>query len=97
MIDDVYNNGVSMGVEIDRVQSSIRVYPNPSQGLFTLDVENVSQSDLNIIVTDIKGQVVFEKQVKSVVSYQQTLDLTRFRAGMYFLRVNDSVTKLMVK
>ncbi|MDD4644814.1 MAG: T9SS type A sorting domain-containing protein [Bacteroidales bacterium] len=97
MINDVYNNGISMGVELNTLTSSIKVYPNPTDGMFTLDISNTQVTDLNILVTNIQGQSVYQKMVKSVSTHQENIDLSAFARGMYFLKVNNQVMKVLVK
>ncbi|MFA6126502.1 MAG: T9SS type A sorting domain-containing protein [Bacteroidales bacterium] len=96
MLNDIYNNGVSMEVELNRLNSSIQVFPNPNEGIFTLAVSNERVSDLNIQVTNIQGQTVYQNLVKSTLEYQETINLTQFAKGMYFLKVNNQVIKLLV-
>ena len=95
-LSDVYNNGIGMGVNVNTLTSSISVFPNPSKGQFTLSVINNQVSDLNILVTNIQGQTVYRNLVKSVPEYNENIDLTRFAKGMYFLKVNNQVIKLLV-
>ncbi len=97
MLNDVYNNGASMGVNFDALNASVNVYPNPSDGQFTLSVMNSQVVDLNIMITNIQGQSVYQNQVKSVLQHQENIDLSRFAKGMYFLKVNNEVRKLVVK
>jgi hypothetical protein len=97
MINDVYNNGISLGVDQNSLNSSINVFPNPTDGQFTLSVSSARVTDLNIQVTNIQGQSVYQNQVKSVLSYQENIDLTQFAKGMYFLKVNNEVMKVIVK
>jgi hypothetical protein len=97
MINDVYNNGKSMGVDLNSLTSSVNVYPNPTDGEFTLAVTNTGITDLNILVTNIQGQAVYQNQVKSVLNYQENINLTQFAKGMYFLKVNNQVMKVLVK
>jgi len=97
MVNDIYNNGISMGVVLDPLTASVNVYPNPSEGEFTLSVTNAQVVDLNILVTNIQGQTVYQNQVKSVLNYQENINLTQFAKGMYFLKVNNQVMKLVVK
>jgi hypothetical protein len=97
MLNDIYNNGKSMGVDLNSLISSINVYPNPTNGEFTLAITNTQVLDLNILVTNIQGQTVYQNQVKSVLNYQENIDLTQFAKGMYFLKVNNQVMKLLVK
>ncbi len=86
-----------MGVDLNTLTSAVSVYPNPSEGAFTLDVTGSRVGDLNITVTSLQGQTVYTKQVKSVLDYHDTIDLTRFARGMYFLKINDQVLKLIIK
>ena len=95
--DDVYNDGVSLGVSPTDLSTSLKVYPNPNSGVFTLDVQSSIVSDLNITVSNIQGKTVYQNNVNSVINHNETIDLTSFAKGMYFLKVNNQVTKLLVK
>ncbi len=96
-LDDEYNNGVSMGIDISDLNSSMKVYPNPSNGLFSLEVVNANAADLNITVSNIQGKVIYQKQINNVLSHQESIDLTGVSQGVYFLNVNGQVSKLIVK
>ena len=94
---DVYNNGKSLTVDANSLTSSINAYPNPTTGQFTLAVTNTQVVDLNIQVTNIQGQVVYQNIAKSVLNHQENIDLSAFAKGMYFLKVNNQVMKLLVE
>ncbi len=96
MLSDIYNNGKSMGVDLNTLTSSINVYPNPTDGLVTLTVASAQVSDLNILITNIQGQTIYQNQVKSVLNHSENIDLSPFARGMYFLKVNNQVLKLLV-
>lgn len=95
--NDIYNDGIALSVPLTELSNSLKVYPNPTDGIFTLDVQNGKASDLNISVSNIQGQVIYQNLVKASMNHNQTIDLTTFSKGMYFLKVNDRVTKLLVK
>ena len=97
MLKDVYNNGKSMGVNLNTLTSSLSVYPNPSNGEFTLSVTNTQVTDLNILITNMQGQSVYHNQIKSVLDYEGTINLTEFAKGVYFLKVNNQVQKILVQ
>jgi hypothetical protein len=97
VLKDVYNNGKSMGVNLNTLTASMSVYPNPSSGEFTLSVTNTQVTDLNIQITNMQGQSVYQNQVKSVLDYEGTINLTEFAKGVYFLKVNNQVQKILVQ
>jgi hypothetical protein len=61
--------------------TSLTVYPNPSQGLFNVSVDNHSQ-DVNWVVTDAKGRYVMEGRLAD--SHQ--IDLRTQPKGIYFIK-----------
>jgi hypothetical protein len=40
---------------------------------------------------------VYRNEVKGAISHEEKIDLTHFAKGMYFLKVNNEVVKLVVK
>lgn len=96
-LNDVYNNGISMGVDLNTLTASISVYPNPANDLVTLSVTYERVTDLNITITNVQGQTVYQKLVPSVSQHQENIDLSQLARGVYFLKVNNQVTKLLVE
>jgi hypothetical protein len=70
--------------------TSLTVYPNPSQGLFNVSVDNHSQ-DVNWVVTDAKGRYVMEGRLAD--SHQ--IDLRTQPKGVYFIKfTGDNVLRI---
>jgi hypothetical protein len=95
-LEDYYNNlsspvsstfttSSATGLENNHT-NSFKVYPNPGNGLFTL--ESFTKILTGIKVTDLTGRVVIEKKNLSVGSFQ--LDLRNYRDGLYFLYIKDT-------
>ena len=62
----------------------MKLYPNPTQGQFTLAVENTMLENATITVFNLVGQTISEQRI----SGQSTmLDLTSQPQGMYFVRL----------
>ena len=98
MLDDIYNDGVStVGIDMGKLVASVKVYPNPSNGTVSLEVSNTQSTDLNITVSNIQGQEVYRNNVKSTISHKENINLSEFGKGLYFLKVNEKVTKLIIK
>ena len=67
-------------------KNKFKIYPNPSQGCFTLVIsENIKKADL--IITDIKGNIVLNKKINSEST---EVDISEKAKGIYFLQVNSS-------
>ncbi|MBI3510064.1 MAG: T9SS type A sorting domain-containing protein [Bacteroidetes bacterium] len=67
------------------------IYPNPSSGIFYLDVNAANEFSGTIDITDISGRVIFSSDVKIVNggSAILPLDLSLFAAGTYFATLHS--------
>jgi hypothetical protein len=71
------------------LSNSISVYPNPSNGLFSLNMALPGMANAVINVVDMVGKTVYTQKVISANgNYQQTIDLSGLAKGSYILNVN---------
>jgi hypothetical protein len=78
-----------LGVNNNALTSSMKVYPNPTQGMFTVAISNTEATDMTLELVNISGQTVYRNTVKSVYSYNEEIDASAFAKGVYYLKVND--------
>jgi hypothetical protein len=79
-------------------ENSIYVYPNPSNGIFTL-VSGSNEID-EIKVFDVTGKVIMSKKEFSSSDSQIFIDITSASQGIYFLKItanNQSIVKRIIK
>ena len=73
--------------------STLKVYPNPSNGIFTFDFKALSVNDKNLTwnVIDITGkEIMNNKTAEFNGKFSSKIDLTKLTSGVYLLRVvND--------
>jgi hypothetical protein len=81
----------TVGLE-DFNQSDFNVYPNPSTGEFSIESPNTEA--ISYTITDNAGRVVLEGTFEE---FENTIDLSTEEQGIYFLRVEGSVMKLIVQ
>jgi hypothetical protein len=85
---------VDSNVGIDDLQSaginSLKAFPNPSKGIFNLQIELAKFDDLQVQIFDMAGKQVFADQLQNTSQYQQQIDLSQAAAGVYMLRVRTS-------
>lgn len=65
---------------------SIKVYPNPSNGVYTLKIDKfVGKATIQVV--DVNGRVVYNQTNESS---EKTIDLSAFQSGIYVLRVSGN-------
>jgi hypothetical protein len=77
------------GINDNSLASSLTVYPNPTNGQFTVSISNAEATDLTVELVNISGQVVYRNEVKAVYTYNEDIDASEFAKGVYYLKVND--------
>jgi hypothetical protein len=61
-------------------RNSISIFPNPSNGIITINTENT----LNITISDITGKVVFSK---NNVTNNESINLSNLQTGVYLAKM----------
>ena len=64
---------------------STHIYPNPSEGLFVIDLNNKVES-CQIIASDLLGKIIFMNSFPTVSSPLK-LDLSGYANGIYFVKI----------
>ena len=72
---------------------SVRVYPNPNQGLFTIDFGNYPQQEATIELLNALGQVVYQT---TRTGQLQTIEQTALPTGVYILRIDQQVSNRII-
>lgn len=79
----------SLGVfNTDGSTTVMQLYPNPSNGVFNLSIDNLETTNLVAEVLDLNGKVVYNRVIGSVAgSIIEPFSLTDLRMGTYVLRL----------
>jgi hypothetical protein len=66
----------------------IKIYPNPSQGIFTVDMNNLLEGNYLLQVTDISGRLMISRKVNVIdTQFSDRLNMQEFADGLYFCNV----------
>jgi hypothetical protein len=80
---------------------SMKVYPNPSSGMITLEISRDAATDLDVEIYSLNGKMVYRNALRSVINVQEQLDLSDLDKGIYMLRVRSedeiSMRKLVIQ
>lgn len=94
----IQNNPCPTGVATVDESAMISVYPNPSNGVFNIEVEGNLESALDLQVTDISGRVLADLSgAIQAGSNIATLNLTDLAQGSYLLRMSRNGELVSVK
>jgi hypothetical protein len=78
---------------------AVTIYPNPVVDSFTISVANAPDETLNIKITNLLGQVLYQGQLPSFQS-QKTIPFGSFPNGTYLVQLfsaHQIVTKKIIK
>jgi hypothetical protein len=90
----VLTSEISTGMAEVNSQSKMKVYPNPSNGKFYIDVPNANLKSYSIDVFNILGIKVFEKYLANTLI---EIDLKHCSKGTYFAILREGETRMEVQ
>jgi len=81
-----------LGIEDTETGLSVNVYPNPSKGIVTLDMDAPNTLEISVSVLDFNGTVISQPVQKQKVHGSSTheIDLSSLAAGNYFIQLQNS-------
>lgn len=84
----VIQNGTTGIREAAALQASLNLYPNPSDGLFTIDFSKINALVKTVSVYDFTGRLLLEKAVNKN-EFSTTLTMNQ-AAGIYFVKLDTN-------
>ena len=82
-----------LSVEDPILSEGLSIYPNPSSELINIISANKNITD--IYIADITGKLLYG--VSNLDTERQTIDISSLTQGIYFVNINDEVTKKIIK
>ncbi len=87
---------IILGTEEETLNSLLKVYPNPSNGNFTLQIDEVKSRNMEIYITDMSGREVYKQSLQPNGRLDMQLNLN-LASGMYLLQVSTEKENLKRK
>ena len=83
---------------IDELTNGFRIYPNPSNGIITLELKNATNNTYEVEVYDVIGKLMYKSKITESIT---NINLTHINAGLYYISVNNgdvrNITKIMIQ
>ena len=100
VVTAVFVQGVGIE-ELPIFNSQFSIYPNPATTMVTIVLDESMDANTLLQVLDQQGRCVFTQAIKQTINQTITIDVSRWTAGTYFVRlVTDSgaiVKKLILR
>jgi hypothetical protein len=77
--------------------SIVSIYPNPTNGLFNVELTLTATQNVTMKVFNVLGKVVVEKSFTNISSGIYSIDLSTEAAGLYFVEVASPTSKTVKK
>jgi subtilisin family serine protease len=89
----VTGNNLTLGVDEIDFTRNLLVYPNPSNGEFTISFEsnfNNTNNNIKVDIYDIQGRLVYENNFYNTTSiFDETISMDNAKSGVYMLNITD--------
>ena len=83
-----FDPNVQAPVSIDESERvRFNIYPNPNNGVFSLQINDVENKGLNLNVHNVIGQVVYSEKMENVSNLNKEINLSHLEKGIYNLSV----------
>jgi len=83
---------VPLNINDNSIQN-LMIYPNPSNGNFTVQFTSTSSDKIKIDVIDIRGRHIFTKDYENEAYFNQNINLSNVETGVYFISLTDGSNK----
>jgi len=77
-------------IDNTKLLPKLLIYPNPNNGIFTLELNNNKKTDIYII--DITGKIVNKFETSD---YKTTINTQNLQSGVYYIKVDNNVVKFV--
>lgn len=88
-LDDI-NIDVVTGIEENSLSNSVSVFPNPSSGVFNLNIHSAKPGSYEIALHDMNGRIINSNTVEVSGMYADKMDLRSYAKGVYWLSVKNA-------
>ncbi|MDP5170096.1 MAG: PKD domain-containing protein [Bacteroidia bacterium] len=87
-----------LGIQAPAYLQSLRVFPNPSQGLLHLNGDLDRSRALTVQVLDLRGRVMYAEEIRTNgAALSHAIDLPSVSPGLYFLEISSDEGSITFK
>lgn len=88
-----------LAIQIGEVKVHYKVYPNPAKDILSIISAKNENSETEITIVNVAGEIVFKKNYLLVTGIPAQIDLSHLGAGVYFVQIvgrNETTTEKII-
>ncbi len=82
-IDDIFLKG-------EALNPAIKIYPNPNDGIFTLDISNITPGDYKVDIYFLSGQLIYS--LNEHLDYFNSINMWNAKSGLHIIHIANHDT-----
>lgn len=75
----------------------LNVFPNPTNGVVTLQIETEQSVRASLQILSMRGEVIYERQGIHTLGFNEQFDLSNYSKGIYYLRLVSNEENIIKK
>ncbi len=88
----------TVGIPVKEPSAGIRIFPNPTHGLFYLEFNDFDEEQADIQIVSITGSMVYKETISiNGTDHKQQINLGSLNKGIYYVTVTTTTKKLSTK
>lgn len=92
-----FDPALPIGINEVNNTTNLDIFPNPSNGVFNINISSKESNNVNLTVKNTVGQTILTKTVKVSGTTNHQISLADYSKGIYFLTVGNKTVKLIVE
>lgn len=73
---------------------NFKIYPNPARDFVNIEIQNTENNNTLVEIVNINGQLIYSETISN---NSQTIDLSDYSPGIYYVRINSSINRIVKK
>jgi hypothetical protein len=96
--EDMIYVGECLGINEVLEGLQVEIYPNPSNGSFTVKLKSDNSESMNLKILNNLGKIIYEEvNIKIDQIFMREIDLTGYAEGLYFINLSSNKTVYVEK
>jgi hypothetical protein len=96
-----FSVGFTVDVPENDLNHEIAIFPNPSNGITTIEVSGDVNNDATVEIIDITGRLIYSEKMNASANFAESfVDVSSYKSGTYLVKIKtgDSIyTKTFIK